>query len=69
MTTIRKPSIPSTHFLQGEMSRLMSPIKENLEIITGVRGGQLTALSDTASTAEIITAINAIIAKLNVSGS
>lgn len=69
MTAIRKPSIPSTHFLQGEMGRLMGPIKESLEIITGVRGGQLVALSDTATNAEIIAAINAIIAKLNVSGS
>lgn len=51
-----------------DMARVLGPIKENIEMITGVRGGELTQLEETASTAEIIQAINAIIVKLNASG-
>lgn len=39
-------------------------LKENLEILQGVRGGSIKPLASTATTAEIIAAINAIIAKL-----
>lgn len=54
--------------LSPELIRVLEPIKQNVEMLTGVRGGELTQLEATASTAEIIQAINAIIARLNASG-
>ena len=66
--SVRKPSIPATSMMPVDMARVLGPIKENIEMITGVRGGELTQLEETASTAEIIQAINAIIVKLNASG-
>lgn len=66
--TIKKPSIPAASMLNVELARVLGPIKENIEIITGVRGGELAQLQSDATTADIIQAINAIIAKLNASG-
>lgn len=39
-------------------------VRENMEIIMGQRGNGLDPLPSTASTADIITAINALIARL-----
>lgn len=39
-------------------------VKENLEILQGLRGGKLTPLSSTATTAEIVAKINEIIDRL-----
>ena len=66
--TIKKPQIPSAAMLPTELARIVGPLKENIEIITGARGGELTQLATTATNAEIIQAINAIIVKLNASG-
>ena len=66
--SVRKPSIPAASMLSPELIRVLEPIKQNVEMLTGVRGGELTQLEATASTAEIIQAINAIIARLNASG-
>jgi hypothetical protein len=65
----KKPAIPATSSLPPDVARVVAPIKETLEIMTGARGGQMKQLSNSASTAEIIAAINAIIARLNASGS
>lgn len=64
----RKPSIPGIHSLPPELARVIGPLKENLEIITGTRGGEIDTLAKTATTAEIIEKINDIIVKLNASG-
>lgn len=65
---MKKPSIPSLSYLPQDVARVLQPIKESMEIMTGARGGELSVLEDTASTEEIITAINAIITRLNASG-
>lgn len=65
---MKKPAIPSVSFMPQDVARVVQPIKETVEMLTGTRGGELSTLSDTATTAEIITAINAIIARLNASG-
>lgn len=66
---MKKPSIPSVAFLPQDVARVVLPIKETVEMLTGARGGELSALSDSATTEEIITAINSIISRLNASGS
>ena len=64
---MKKPAIPST---QGVSDRailsLLAPIKENIETITGVRGGVITKLpATTTDLALIVEKINEIIVRLN----
>lgn len=64
----KKPSIPALSTLPSELAQVLNPIKENLEILTGVRGTPLSKVATTATTDELITAINAIVSRLNASG-
>lgn len=63
-----KRPIPGVPRSAGEQGRTPfdSAVKENLELIMGQRGNQITPLTDlasTATTAEIISKLNAVIAK------
>lgn len=49
------------------MHNSVSIIKQNLDMLTGRQGGELKPLATTATTAQIIAAVNAIIARLNAS--
>lgn len=61
----KKPGIPNIPL--GEMHNSVSIIKLNLDMLTGRVGGELQPLASTATTAQIIAAVNAIIARLNAS--
>lgn len=65
-----KPGIPSTNSLPIELSRVIEPIKQNVEIITGARPGlkDLSSLSSTATLADVITKVNQILSRINHSG-
>jgi hypothetical protein len=63
---IRKPSIPAV--TPTNISTTIGAIKENIELITGARQGELAQLAATASTADIITKINQIVIRMNASG-
>lgn len=65
---IKKPSIPPTSSLSPELARVLGPMKENIELITGVRGGAVAPLAGTATTVEIIAKINEIITRINSTG-
>lgn len=71
---LQKPSIPSvnsgTISPTVEATRFQDAVKGNLDIITGRANGvaELQALTNNATNAQIIGAINAIIARLNGSG-
>ena len=65
MTRIRKPSIPAVSGMDRNLSTLLNPIKQNIEILTGIRGGSIQYLSDTATLDEVIAKINEIIDRLN----
>jgi hypothetical protein len=56
------PSVPKS--LDAETQRFLAPLKENLEIISGQRGGQAQKLPSTATTAQIIEKINEILDRL-----
>lgn len=45
---------------------MLSALKENVEIMSGVRSGELKTLSNNASLADVISKVNEIIARLNV---
>jgi hypothetical protein len=63
---MRKPAIPSTLSIPDrQIATVLNPIKENIEILTGVREGPLTLLQTDATLAQTISKINEIINRLN----
>lgn len=61
MTRRQIPQVPSPNQPRRAFD---VALKENLEVISGVRGATIELLDDSASTQEIIDKINAIINKL-----
>lgn len=66
---MKKPSIPTTSSMSPAMAQVLGPIKENIEIITGIRGGPLSAIPADAPITQVINTLNQIIARLNATGS
>jgi hypothetical protein len=62
MTKRTIPTVPRA--ADAETQRFLAPLKENLEIISGQRGGLVEKLPSTATTAQIIEKINAILDRL-----
>ena len=63
---MKKPAIPSTQPVADQtVAALLRPIKENIEILTGIRGGIIAQLGENASNSEVIAKINEIIQRLN----
>jgi len=65
MTRIRKPAIPAVVVPDRRLSTLLNPMKQNIEILTGVRGGKIQYLEETATVDEAVAKINEIIDRLN----
>jgi hypothetical protein len=61
----QKPSIGNIPL--GDYNRTLVRMKQNLDMLTGRVGGELEPLPSTATTADMINAINTIIARLNAS--
>lgn len=59
-----KPSIPPPTSLNTETARVIWPIKQILDEITGARSGAIEPLSETATLAEAIAKINQLVARL-----
>jgi len=64
----KKPGIPAFKAELSSMYRALELIRQNVEQITGVRGGPIEQLPATATPAEIIRKINEIIGRLNARG-
>lgn len=63
---MRKPAIPAvSHNVDQQVSALLRPMKETLEILTGQRGESLTKLSSSATLSEVIDKLNEVIDRLN----
>lgn len=62
---MKKPSIPAINTDDPKVSALLRPIKENIEIISGVRGGSLTNLPTNATLSDVISKLNELINRLN----
>jgi len=60
-----KPGIPSIPVVSQELQTVLQALKENIELITGVRGGNIDTLATTASLSDTITKVNEIITRLN----
>lgn len=67
---MRKPAIPSVQPVQDQVvASILVPVKENIEVLTGVRGGPISPLLPGASNAQIIDKVNEIIKRLNFNAS
>lgn len=61
----KKPGIPAIPQVSLELQTMLQSMKENIELITGVRGGNIGSLSSTATLSETITKVNELITRLN----
>lgn len=62
---MRKPQIPAITSEDRALNAQLKAIKENIELLTGVRGGNIELLSSSATTDQIIVKLNEIIGRLN----
>jgi hypothetical protein len=67
---MKKAGIPGVGSLPPELARIIEPIKQNIEIITGARPGTqpLTPLPNDAQLADLIGKVNEIISRINQNG-
>jgi hypothetical protein len=67
---MKKPAIPVYTSTDKTLTSALTAMKENIEIINGSRPGTnpIQSLSSTATTEDIITKLNEIIAVLNFTG-
>lgn len=56
------PPIPAT--VDRELRSFLDPLKENVEVVIGMRGTRITPLPGTASAAEVIAKVNEILARM-----
>jgi len=63
---MKKPAIPGTQTVTDPVvASLLRPMKENIEILTGIRGGVIEKLPENAANSQVISKINEIIQRLN----
>lgn len=62
---IRKPQIPAIPQADPQVASVLRAIKENIEIISGVRGSRVQGLPTDSNIDDVIAKINEIIAKLS----
>lgn len=67
---MRKPAIPPTSGLALEIARVVEPMKQNIEMVTGARPGAVTIspLPATATLADCINQLNLILSRIEHSG-
>lgn len=65
--SLKKPAIPATGALPQAFAAILGPIKANIDYLTGRTTGEIVPLATTATTAQIISKVNEIIARLNAS--
>lgn len=61
----RKPGIPAIPPTSVELYPLLQSLKENIELITGIRGGNIATLDSAAALADVVVKVNEIITRLN----
>jgi hypothetical protein len=66
---MKKPAIPSTQSVADPVvAQILRSLKENVELMTGVRAGVVQPLPVNADLPAVISKVNEIIAKLNYTG-
>lgn len=63
---MKKPSIPAIQGVSDQaLIRLLTPIKENIELMNGIRTGTLEKLPENADLTAVVGKINEIIERIN----
>lgn len=63
---MKKPSIPALQGISDQaLMRVLNPMKENIELMTGIRQGTLQKLPENADLTAVIRKINEIIERVN----
>ena len=63
---MRKPAIPAITLIQDKsIATILNPMKENIEILTGIREGLIQPLPAGATLTQAVDKINEIITRLN----
>lgn len=63
---MKKPSIPAIQGVSDQvLIRLLTPIKENIELTNGIRTGTLEKLPENADLTAVVGKINEIIERIN----
>lgn len=61
---MKKPSIPALAPGPTNTYNVLAALKENVEQLTGMRGGQIQALPATATLPEVVAKVNEIIDRM-----
>lgn len=62
---MKRAGIPSPPPGDAALQQILTAMKENIELLTGVRGAKLTAVPSTAALSDVITALNKVISRLS----
>ena len=67
---MRKPAIPPTSLLPLDIARVVEPMKQNIEMVTGARPGavSISPLPATATLDVCINQLNLILSRIEHSG-
>lgn len=63
---MKKPAIPPTSTLPLDIARVVEPLKQNVELITGARPGSisLSPLPTTATLSDVIVQLNKLLSRV-----
>ena len=62
---MKKPGIPPTPLVMGEMGQFLDALKTHLEMLGGMRSGVLEPLATDATLAAVIAKVNEIVDRVN----
>jgi len=62
---VKKPGIPPTPLVMGEMAQFLDALKTHLEMLGGVRGGVIEPLATDATLADVIAKVNQLVDRVN----
>ncbi len=62
---MKRSAIPSPPPGYRDLHQLLTAMKENIELLTGVRGDKLTPVPDTATLADVIATLNRIVDRMS----
>jgi len=62
---VKKPGIPPTPLVMGEMGQFLDALKTHLEMLGGVRGGVIEPLATDATLVDVITKVNQLVDRIN----
>lgn len=62
---MRRAAIPAIQAKDQSVHQILQAMKENIEILNGVRGGPIATLGSDATLAQVVSKLNEVIDRLN----